>query len=65
MALQVAATNYTHKYIYVMFLHFYFFSFLASIKGCYRKSNIGNTEIKNGIETERTDFLDLVSHSIV
>lgn len=36
------------------------FSFV-SFKGCYRKSNIGNTEIKNGIETEKTDSLDLVS----
>lgn len=40
-----------------MFLFFYCF-----IKGCYQKSNIGNTEIKNGIETEKTDSLDLVSH---
>lgn len=40
-------------------LSFYF----CFTKGCCRRSNIGNTEIKNGIETEKTDSLDLVSHT--
>lgn len=48
---------------HVCFIAFSLFCF--PIKGCYRKSNIGNTEIKNGIETERTDFLDLVSQLLL
>lgn len=45
----------------IVYLNMFLFIFYF-IKGCYQKSNIGNTEIKNGTETEKTDSLDLVSH---
>lgn len=37
------------------------FSYIFSHSiGCYQKNSTGNTEIKNVIGTEKTDFLDLV-----